>query len=318
MKKVLLTGCAGFIGSHLAERLLADGWAVTGIDNFSNFYPRRLKEQNLSELKKNENFSFVEADICDSSTFEQLQDTFELVVHLAAKAGVRPSIANPSAYIDTNLGGTQQVLEFMRKQNIKKLAFGSSSSVYGNHKQVPYHEDLEVGRPISPYAFTKRANELQCHTYHHLYNIDCICFRFFTVYGPRQRPDLAIRKFVKLLSAGEPIEMYGDGSTSRDYTYVSDIVQGLTQGINYLLQHQQVYEIVNLGNHTPVKLSTLIETLAHLLAVPLHLHQLPKQPGDVDITFADISKAKQLFGYKPTTSLPTGLQHFIEWYKERQ
>jgi nucleoside-diphosphate-sugar epimerase len=312
--KVLITGSAGFIGSSLAEHLISSGFEVIGLDNFSPFYPRGIKERNIATLKENSNFKFIEGDIKDADLLESIPD-FDLLVHLAAKAGVRPSIENPQAYIDTNITGTHNLLKLCVSRSVKKIVFASSSSIYGNSKHLPFVEEGYEYEPISPYAFTKRSCELMNHTYHHLYDLDIINLRFFTVFGPRQRPDLAIHKFVRLLEAGEEIPMFGDGSTARDYTFIDDIVGGIKSSMDYLYKHEGVFEIVNLGNHTPVKLKNMIEAVADVVGVEPKIKELPMQDGDVDITFASIEKAKRLFGYNPGTSFKDGLEKFYEWHK---
>ena len=319
MQKILITGGAGFIASHLTERLLDMGCKVTGIDNFDPFYPREIKERNLSLFSAHHNYTFIEGDITDQDVWKNLkQASFDVVFHIAAKAGVRPSIQNPHAYIDTNITGTLNVLDFMRIQGIKNLVFASSSSIYGNLKQIPFSEDADVTRPISPYAFTKKTCELMTHTYHNLYDLNVLNLRFFTVYGPRQRPDLAIHKFVRLIKTGQPIPMFGDGSTARDYTFVSDLVGGLIQSMDYLDQHDKVYEIINLGNNQPVKLIELINHLYDLCGKTPQIDPQPMQPGDVDITYADISKAKRIIGYEPVTNIRDGLAQFISWYENQE
>lgn len=312
---ILITGAAGFIGSNLAERLISEGFQVVGLDNFSPFYPRAIKERNLSLLRENPNFKFFELDIKDLEALHTLPD-FDLVVHLAAKAGVRPSIEAPQAYIDTNITGTHNILRLCLERRVKKIAFASSSSIYGNSKHLPFVEEGYEYEPISPYAFTKRSCEFMNYTYHHLYDLDIINLRFFTVFGPRQRPDLAIHKFVKLLEAGEEIPMFGDGSTARDYTFIDDTVQGIYRSIEYLQSHTGVFEIVNLGNNTPVKLIDMIRSVAEVVGVEPKINQLPMQEGDVDVTFASIEKARKLFGYEPKTSFEEGLQKFYDWHKQ--
>lgn len=314
MSKILVTGCAGFIGSHTCEKLLADGHEVIGIDNFSKFYDRTIKERNLSGFINHPAFSFHEVDIRNKDAlFAALTQPVDLVVHLAAKAGVRPSIADPKAYIEVNVNGTHHILQWMVETDCKKFFFASSSSIYGNQKSIPFKEDEVDDKPISPYAATKRAAELMNYTYHHLYQIDVINARFFTVFGPRQRPDLAIHKFTKLIEDGAPIQMFGDGSTARDYTFISDTVGGICSGVDYLLSHKGVYETINLGNNTPVKLTALINTLYSQLGKPPNVEQLPMQEGDVDITYADISRAKALIGYDPQVSFEEGISKFIAW-----
>lgn len=317
MYHVLLTGCAGFIGSHLTERLLAQGHTVTGIDNFDPFYPRAAKEANLALLMPHTNFTFIELDLVDTEAVMQLDVKADVVIHLAAKAGVLPSLKDPVAYINTNITATNNLLEWMRAKGIVKMLFASSSSVYGNNKTIPFSEQHAVDEQISPYAFTKRSCELMNYSYHHLYGFDILNLRLFTVYGPRQRPDLAIHKFVKMIKAGQPITMYGDGSTARDYTYVADTVDGFMKALQYVMSHNKVFEIVNLGNNGPVKLSDLIAAIYTAVGTEPNIIPMPMQPGDVDITYADIAKAQQLFGYQPTTTLQEGLTQFIKWYNER-
>lgn len=314
MKTILVTGCAGFIGSNLSLSLLKKGNKVLGIDNFDSFYSKSLKESNIEKLKAFENFKFLPIDITDKEAYKQLNPTIDIVVHLAAKAGVLPSINDPSAYINTNIMGTNLLLEWMNANNIKKLVFASSSSVYGNNKKVPFSEDDIVNEQISPYAFTKRACELMNYNYHYLYQFDIINLRFFTVYGPSQRPDLAINKFFTLIKQNRTIEMYGDGTTARDYTYIDDIVSGIEGAIDYVLTNNTVYEIVNLGNNSPVSLHTLIHSIYEVLDKSPNTVTKPMQPGDVNITYADISKAKKLFGYSPTTRLKDGLIKFNQWH----
>lgn len=317
MAKILLTGCAGFIGSHLAEKLLGEGYEVLGIDSFDPFYDRAVKERNLKALQGKEGFQFVEADIVRSAELAELPD-FDIVVHLAAKAGVLPSLKDPQGYIDTNITGTSNLLELMKVRNRKKLVFASSSSVYGNNKSVPFRETDPVDEQISPYAFTKKSCELMNYSYHHLYGMDILNLRLFTVYGPRQRPDLAIHKFIKLIDADQPINMYGDGSTARDYTFVKDTVDGFVRAIKHIEANVGVYEILNLGNNQPVKLKDLIDAIYSVMGKQPNINVMPMQPGDVNITFADISKAKQLLGYEPGTSLQEGLKAFIDWYYEQK
>ena len=314
MLKILVTGCAGFVGSHLCERLLEQGHTVIGIDNFDPFYDRALKEANLAHFKAQPNFTFYEFDLAQKENYQSFNETVDAVIHLAAKAGVLPSLKDPEGYIDNNIKATQYLLEYMRQIGCTKLIFTSSSSVYGNNKSIPFNEADPVDRPISPYAFTKKSCELLNHSYHHLYDMDVLNLRLFTVYGPRQRPDLAIRKFVKLISADEPITMYGDGSTARDYTYVGDTVSGYIKALTYLMDNMGLYEIVNLGNHQPVELKYLINKLFELMGKTQNVKQIDMQPGDVDITYADITKATNLFGYSPQTKIDDGLVKFIDWY----
>ncbi|SET38648.1 GDP-mannose 4,6-dehydratase [Hymenobacter actinosclerus] len=317
MASILLTGCAGFIGSHLAERLLHDGHRVIGLDNFDPFYDRPLKERNLTACRAHPRFSFHETDLRrgpDALVDALPADPVDVVVHLAAKAGVGPSVREPAAYLENNVLGTAHLLEWMRQRDIKKLFFASSSSVYGNTREQPFREDMNLlASCISPYAASKLSGEQLTATYHHLYGLDVLNARFFTVYGPRQRPDLAIHKFVRLLRAGEAIPVFGDGSTARDYTFVLDTVDGIARGVEYLLEHQGVYETLNLGNHQPVALLELIAAVGRAVGREPRLERHPMQPGDVDITYADISRARQLLGYAPKTNLDQGLRAFVDW-----
>ncbi|MCB2410656.1 GDP-mannose 4,6-dehydratase [Hymenobacter lucidus] len=310
---VLVTGCAGFIGSHLCERLLHDGYHVVGLDNFDPFYPRAVKEANLAAFADHPNFTFHEADLRQGPAALPAVAA-DVVVHLAAKAGVGPSVLEPAAYLESNVMGTAHLLEWMRQHGVRKLFFASSSSVYGNSPEKPFREDLNtLATCISPYAASKLAGEELVHTYHHLYQLDALNARFFTVYGPRQRPDLAIHKFVRLLRAGQPIPVFGNGSTSRDYTFVADTVDGIARGVRYLLSHSGVFETVNLGNNRPVPLLELIAALGRVVGVEPELSFQPLQAGDVDTTFADIRKAQSLLGYQPRTSLAEGLRQFVAW-----
>ena len=314
MHKILLTGAAGFIGSHVVEHLLSKGYQVFGIDNFDDFYSRTIKEQNISACLGNSSFTFIEGNVGDVASL--FPDTnFDLVIHLAAKAGVRPSIAQPEQYIDANLSQTMALLQWMKANGMRKLVFASSSSVYGNNVKVPFAESDSVDHPISPYAFTKKAGELLTHTFHHLANMDVINLRFFTVYGERQRPDLAIHKFAKAMLNGQAITLFGNGSTSRDYTYVGDIVQGIISSIEFVLSHEQVYETINLGSKNPIQLIDLVHTLEEIIGTPANIHWMKMQEGDVDRTFADIQKAERLLQYAPNTSLKEGLTRFVAWLK---
>ena len=254
----------------------------------------------------------------DSNVFDQIGIDIDIIVHLAAKAGVLPSLKDPIAYLNDNVIATQNLLNLCKERHIKKFVFASSSSIYGNNKSIPFTETDNVDQPISPYAASKKACELITHTAHHLYKLDVVNLRFFTVFGPRQRPDLAIHKFIKLVDEGKEITMYGDGSTSRDYTFVNDTVQGIMGACNYISTHENVYEIVNLGNNTPVKLKDLIATIEKVMNKKVKINHQPMQPGDVDITFANIDKAKKLFGYAPSTSLEDGIASFVKWYHEQK
>lgn len=322
MPTVLVTGCAGFIGSHLSQRLLAEGFRVLGLDNFDPFYDRALKQRNLAPLLAHPGFSFRELDLRAGTAALQAAwpapaDTPDVVVHLAAKAGVGPSVQQPLAYLDNNVLATGHLLEWLRQRGIGRLLFASSSSVYGNTRRLPFNEEEQLQQAcISPYATTKLAGEELTYTYHHLYRLSVLNARFFTVYGPRQRPDLAIHKFARLLRAGQPIPVYGDGSTARDYTFVADTVDGVVRGVRYLLAHEGVYETINLGNNRPVPLLELIRAVAQAVGVEPRLQFEPMQAGDVDVTFADISKAQALLGYAPQTTLAEGLRQFVHWLDE--
>ena len=320
MKTYLITGGAGFIGSTLAERLLKEGNKVIVIDNFCDYYDIKLKEKNIKVLEKYENFKLYQEDIRNKKEIEKIfnENKIDCVVHLAAMAGVRPSIENPILYQEVNGIGTQNILEAMRNTNVTRGVFASSSSVYGNMKTSPFTEEMIVDYAISPYAATKNANEVMAHVYHQLFDINIIMLRFFTVFGPKQRPDLAINKFTKLMLNGEEIPMFGDGSTARDYTYVDDIVDGIIKSANYVSEHEKVYEILNLGNSSPVSLKEMIETIGEVLNIEPKINQLPMQPGDVDLTYASIEKAKKLIGYNPQTSFKEGITKFIEWYKNQE
>ena len=317
MKNLLVTGGAGFIGSHLVDRLLAtDVERVVVVDDFNNFYDPTIKHDNIRNHLKDPRYSIWEVDIRDRVALEPLfeQANFDCVVHLAARAGVRPSLSEPQLYTETNINGTLNLLELARQHGIKQFVFGSSSSVYGINAKVPFSEDDPIRQPISPYAATKGAGELLCHTYSHLYGLRCVCLRFFTVYGPRQRPDLAIHKFAKLITEGKPIPVFGDGSTRRDYTYVDDIIDGLMAAIDY---DQSNYEVINLGESRTVELNELISLLEKELDSQATIDRQPPQPGDVPQTFADISKARALLGYNPKTPIEEGLHRFVEWFRMR-
>lgn len=307
----LVTGGAGFIGSHVIEALLKENWKVTTIDNLDPFYDIEYKLFNLSQLNKYENFTFVNGDIRDAVFLSsELRDNYTVIIHLAAKAGVRPSINSPVEYQEVNVRGTQNLLEFARERQIEQFIFASSSSVYGVNTEVPWRESDYVLQPISPYASTKVSGELLGHVYSHLYKIRFIGLRFFSVYGPRQRPDLAIHKFTRQILQGEPIPVFGDGSTYRDYTYVDDIVQGVIASVYYTGSR---YEIINLGNNLTISLSEMIDSLEELLHKKAKIQRLPMQPGDVPMTYADVSKAHSLLGYTPHTSFKEGLTAFKAW-----
>lgn len=319
MKTYLVTGGAGFIGSTLSERLIKDGNNVVVIDNFCDFYNPLIKENNIKELIKEANFKLYKNDIRDREAVKSIfeNNNIDVVIHLAAMAGVRPSIENPVLYQDVNCMGTQNILEEMRLHKIKNLVMASSSSVYGNCKEVPFKEDMIVDFAISPYAATKKANEVMTHVYHKLYDMNVMMLRFFTVYGPKQRPDLAINKFTRLMLENKEIPMYGNGTTSRDYTYIDDIVEGIIKSCYYVINNQNVYEILNLGNSSPISLKAMIDTIANVLNVNPKINKMPMQLGDVERTFADISKAKRIIGYEPKISFEQGIKYFIEWYKKK-
>ena len=316
MQTFLITGAAGFIGSHLADKLLNEGNKVIVVDNFCDFYNPEIKENNVKHNLSNPNYKLYRADIRDRNELAKVfnENKIDVVIHLAAMAGVRPSIDNPIYYQEVNCVGTQNILEEMKLHNIKKLVMASSSSVYGNCKEVPFKENMIVDFAISPYAATKKANEVMTHVYHKLFDFNVIMLRFFTVFGPRQRPDLAINKFTRLMLNNEPIPLFGDGTTSRGYTYIDDIVDGIIRSCNYVENNNDVYEILNLGNSSPVSLKEMINTIAEVLNKTPNIQELPMQPGDVERTFADISKAKKLIGYNPKTSFQEGIENFVKWY----
>ncbi len=309
---ILVTGAAGFIGSHVCEHFIKLGHTIIGIDNFDNFYPIEFKKLNLAQLNQSKQFQFHEADIRDSMALNEIfsSQSVDVVIHLAAKAGVRPSIESIAEYYDVNVNGTVSLLESMRQHNVNRMLFASSSSIYGNNSKVPFSETDRVDNPISPYASTKKSGELLCHVYCHLYNFGITCLRFFTVYGPRQRPDLAIHKFTRLIQEGKPVPFYGDGSTSRDYTYIDDIVDG----INCSLNHIGGYEIYNLGESKVITLKKMVEVIEETIHVKAILKELPLQQGDVSRTYADISKAKTELGYHPKYEFEAGIKNFVEWY----
>jgi UDP-glucuronate 4-epimerase len=314
-KNILVTGGAGFIGSHFVDHLLAEGgWRVTVVDDLNDFYSPDIKRANIAGHLQNPGYKLVQADIRDADAMAAMFDEtkFDVIVHLAARAGVRPSLSEPKLYAETNINGTLNLLELAREHDIKQFVFGSSSSVYGINAKVPFAEDDRIHQPISPYAATKAAGELLCHTYTHLYGIRCICLRFFTVYGARQRPDLAIHKFSRLITEGKPIPVFGDGSMRRDYTYIDDIIQGVRAAIDY---DATMYEIFNLGESQTTELSELIRLLETNLDMHAIIDRQPMQPGDVPTTFADISKSRAILGYNPTTKIADGIPKFVEWFR---
>lgn len=310
--KILITGGAGFIGSHLAEKLLDEGHRVVVIDNFDDFYDPKEKRRNLIHCRSNPEFFLVEGDIRDEKKLKNVfnKDKIDVVVHLAAKTGVRPSIKHPQLYQETNIGGTLSLLEVVKDFKVKNFIFGSSSSVYGERSKVPFRENDRVDRPISPYGLSKVAGEQLCYVYHHLYGIPVTCLRFFTVYGPRQRPDMAIRKFIQAIDKGRQITTFGDGLSERDYSYIDDIVSGVLKAI----PKNFGFEIVNLGNSTPIKLRELISLIEESLQKKAKIKKAPSQPGDVTRTFADVSRAKILLGWKPKTKIKEGLAKMVAWY----
>jgi UDP-glucuronate 4-epimerase len=317
-KKILVTGGAGFIGSHLVDRLLGENeWLVTVVDDFNDFYSPEIKRQNIGGFGLNRDFKLCQTDIRDAEGLRKIfgENEFDCIAHLAGRAGVRPSLLEPKLYAETNINGTLNLLELAREFGVKQFVFGSSSSVYGINAKVPFSEDDRIHQPISPYAATKAAGELFCHTYTHLYDIRTVCLRFFTVYGARQRPDLAIHKFTKLISEGRPIPMFGDGSARRDYTYVDDIIQGVRAAIDY---DKSMHEVFNLGESETTELKRLIELIEESLGKKAIIDHQPMQPGDVPITYADISKAKKLLGYNPTTKIEEGIPKFVEWFRLSQ
>jgi UDP-glucuronate 4-epimerase len=311
-QRILVTGGAGFIGSTLVESLLKSNNEITVIDNFDNFYPRQIKEKNIEGFINNPKINFIELDILNDDYLRNALG--KLIVHLAAKAGVRPSIEDPLGYQDANVKGTQNLLEFAKKKKIMQFVFASSSSVYGINENTPWSEDDYVLKPISPYASTKVSGELLGHVYSHLFGIRFLALRFFTVYGPRQRPDLAIHKFSAAILAGEPITMFGNGGTKRDYTYVDDIVSGITAAIDY---NKTMYEVVNLGNSHTVSLSEMISVIEDVFKKKANIIKAPEQPGDVPITYADTAKAKRLFNYEAKTSFREGVIKFKNWINNK-
>jgi len=310
---ILVTGAAGFIGSHLCRALLGRGDRVIGLDNFDSFYPRAQKEDNLAFAAEAGPLEFVKGDLREAETLDRCLTTGtgapEAVIHLAALAGVRPSLGDPLRYQDVNLNGTTQLLEAMRRHGVTRLIFASSSSVYGRNSQIPFREDCPVDSPISPYAATKKAGELLTHVYHHLYGFSVHCLRFFTVYGPRQRPDLAIRKFAELINAGRPITIFGDGSQSRDFTYIDDIVAGILASLDRLTG----YRVFNLGRGLTVSVIRLVELLGAALGQAPLIERRPPQPGDMGHTQAAIDRAARELGFNPATDLEDGLKLFTAW-----
>jgi UDP-glucuronate 4-epimerase len=327
-----VTGGAGFIGSHLCEALLKEGREVVTLDNFDPFYDPAIKHRNLQAIEttmqneeiESSKFRWVDGDIRDKELLESIFTGLKeagkqiTIIRIAAKAGVRPSIDNAPLYTEVNIIGTQNIFEVAKSFGVQKLIYASSSSVYGENKKVPFGEEDPVDHPISPYAMTKKANELLAHTYHHLYSIDMVGLRFFTVYGPRQRPDLAISKFTRMIDHGEAIPFYGDGSTRRDYTYIDDIIEGMLAALRYIEQESDIYEIINLGESQTTTLRELVAYIESAVGKKAIIDTLPMQPGDVPQTYADISKARRLIGYNPKTLIEAGIAKYVEWYRAQE
>jgi UDP-glucuronate 4-epimerase len=313
-RSVLLTGGAGFIGSHVTDALLDRGDRVVVLDNFDDAYDPAIKYRNLADAGRDPMFTLVSGDIRDDETLESCLSfgPFDAIVHLAARAGVRPSILNPGLYEDVNICGTTKVLTLARRHDIRNVVLASSSSVYGSEASPPFREAEILDRPSSPYAATKRSNELTAHVFHHLYKLDITCLRFFTAYGPRQRPEMAIHLFTRQISAGEPVTVYGNGRAQRDYTYIGDIVDGVLRA----LDSPSGYRIYNLGSTVTTRLGELVVMIAARLDRPLHLRHLPDQPGDVPLTCADVTLAERDLGYRPQVSLEAGLDRFVAWYRD--
>jgi len=311
--RILVTGGAGFIGSHLVEKLLSLGHDVAILDDFNDFYDPQIKRENIAAVAKD--VAIHHLDLRDSGAVRNLfhREKFEAIAHLAARAGVRPSIQNPQLYYDTNVDGTLHLLDAARVIGVERFIFASSSSVYGNSKTVPFSEDRQLIQTLSPYGATKIAGESLCSTYSHLYGMRVVALRYFTVYGPRQRPDLAIHQFTRRIRAGKPIDQFGDGTTRRDYTYIDDIIQGTMAALNY---DGPMFDIFNLGENETIQLRDLIAGIENALGEKAKINRLPEQPGDMPVTYADISKARKLLGYNPSTRLSDGLPRFIEWFRQ--
>lgn len=323
MSKIFITGAAGFIASNTCEALLKKGYDIVGIDNFCNFYDISVKNKNVEIVERvaketGRSFTLIKGDIRDKGLISKIfkDNDFIGCIHFAAMAGVRPSIENPDYYVDVNINGLMNVLSGLKDSTCRKFVFISSSSVYGNNKKVPFSEKDNVDNPISPYAATKKAGELICYTYHSLFNIDINCLRYFTVYGPRQRPDLAINKFTRLLLEGKHIPMFGDGTTARDYTFVDDIVDGTIKSFEYLQKNSNIYDIFNLGGSHPISLKGLIQVIGKAVGVTPVVDELPMQKGDVNITYSDYSHAKEILHYEPKVRIEEGVAKFVDWYKK--
>jgi UDP-glucuronate 4-epimerase len=316
MKTILVTGAAGFIGSHLVDKLLTRNYQVIAVDDFNDFYNPLRKRENVKTHLENSAYQLYEGDVRDLQFLKTIfsGNRIDAVVHLAARAGVRPSLEQPVLYQEVNIAGTQNIFECCRNFQVKKCVFASSSSVYGINAKVPFAEDDPIFHPISPYAATKAAGELLAHVYSHLYDVQILCLRFFTVYGPRQRPDLAIHKFTRLMDEGKAIPVFGDGMSCRDYTYIDDIIAGVLAALAY---EKTCYEVINLGNSDTVSLNKLIAVLESALGKAAQIKRLPEQPGDVPRTFADIAKARELLNFRPSTSIEAGIGKFVEWYRGR-
>ncbi len=314
MSTVLVTGGAGFIGSHLCERLLELGYRIINLDNFNDFYDPIIKRKNILTALSNHRYTLIEGDIRDKKLLEKIFNTFDIetIVHIAALAGVRTSIGNPLEYVDVDIKGTVNLLEFSREYKVKKFIFASTSSVYGLNS-IPFKETDSIKSPISPYAAAKLAGELFCSTYNTLYDIPTVCLRFFTVYGPRQRPEMAIHYFTRLIDGGKEIPIWGDGASSRDYTYIDDIINGIVASINLKCS----FDIFNLGNSNPIKLNDLIELIEQKLGKSARRVYLAVQKGDVEHTYADITKSSTMLGYNPEISIEEGIEKFIAWYKKQ-
>jgi len=313
--QVLITGGAGFIGSHICEKLLSRGDQVIIVDELNDFYPPNIKRENLADIKKQGNYQFYQVDICNKEQMEKifLKEKPDSIIHLAARAGVRPSLSQPILYEQVNVIGTIHLLELCRQMQVKNFVFASSSSVYGINSKLPFSETDPINQPISPYATTKRSGELLAFNYSHLYNIPITCLRFFTVYGPRQRPEMGIHKFTRKIFNNEPIEIYGNGESRRDYTYIDDIVTGVINALDRI----KTFAIYNLGESSPINLSDLVLTIEQAIGKKAIIKYLPEQPGDVPVTFADISLAKRELDFDPKTDIKTGISYFVDWYKEK-
>lgn len=316
MKKVLVTGGAGFIGSHLCEKLLKEGYFVINLDNFNNYYDPKIKWRNIQDALKSDNYALYVGDIRDNKILNQIveeQGKIDIIVHLAAMAGVRNSLKDPVEYVSVDIGGTVNMLEFARKQNVEKFVFASSSSVYGKNSKIPFSEDDPLEGQVSPYATAKRAGELYCKTYSEIYGIPIVVLRFFTVYGPRQRPEMAIHLFTKLILEGKPIPVFGDGSSSRDYTYIDDIIDGIYKAILY---KDSKFEVFNLGSNNSIKLSKLLELIEKTVGKKAVIDRKPMQLGDVQVTISDLKKSQKKLSFNPKTKITDGLRSFFDWFKK--